>query len=157
MMSKPLITIAALAAALTFGCEGPSGPRPIADNSGKIVNTAPGDQLKVEDLYGKWDVDGERTNTINGWGDVTAIPADVVTDVLGKGWTFEPHGVLKVDRVIGKSRGTWKLEGKDTLAITEPHSVEVKYTAQFKDGYLYLLDNARKRYTVFERDKFFGF
>jgi len=140
------------AALAPLGCT--SGEKPLAANSGKVINTTPDQQL-TEDLFiGKWDLDGERTNTANGDGGVTDIPSDVVKDVLGKGWRFEKGGLLKTDQVVGWKTGSWRIDGKNKLIADEGKGA-FNYEASFKDGFLYL-KKADGKVLVFERDKFFG-
>ena len=147
------LATAALAAAIGLtACT--SGPEPIQDNSGKIINTQPGEQLLEEQFVGKWDIDGERTNNAQGQGGVTAIPSDILKDTLGKGWRFERGGVLKIDAVVGSKTGSWRIVGKDGLAVTTPEG-DQSFTAQFRAGYLYL-KRADGKWFVFERDKYFG-
>ena len=151
---RTIILGSALFAGATLGLMGcTSGDKPLQPNSGKSIDSTPGQTLTEAMFLGKWDIDGERTNTANGHGSVAAIPADITRDILGKGWRFEPHGDLKVDQAVGWKTGSWKLSG-DSLTVDEgkgPHT----YTAQFKDGYLYL-KTADGKTLVFERDKFFG-
>lgn len=162
MTQTPRLQMFALTVLIACGlaltaCETGSSTRAIEDNEGSTLTTAPGQQLNESMFLGKWDLDGERTNTINGAGGVGAIPADVVMDVLGKGWRFESGGVLRVDRAVGTARGSWKIEGADTLVTTEPSKDgSQRYTASFRDGYLYL-KAADGRWYVMERSKFFGF
>ena len=137
-------------------CLGLTGCSTLQDNEGSTLTTQDNEQLKPEYFIGKWDEDGERTNTANGNSGVVAIPADVFKDVLGKGWQFEAKGILKIDAIVGSDTGSWKLEGKDQLAMTLPGDKQRKFTASFKEGYLYLKGENGKT-TVFEKSKFFGF
>ena len=144
----------ALMLTLALGCLtlGPTACN--SSGGGPRFNTKPGEQVTEAMLLGKWDLDGERTNTANGHGGVGAIPSDVTKDVLGKGWKFDPDGVLKTDRAVGWKTGSWRLEGKSTLVVNEG-SGEQKYDAHFQDGYLYL-KKADGKFLVFERDTDFG-
>lgn len=132
-----------------------SGPEPVQENAGKAINTQPGEQLIEDQFIGKWDLDGERTNNARGQGGVTAIPSDIFKDTLGKGWRFERGGVLKIDATVGTKTGSWRIVGKDGLALTTPNG-DQSFTAQFRAGYLYL-QRSDGKWFVFERDKYFGF
>ena len=128
----------------------------VRDNEGRLYNTAPGESIDSSKLLGKWDVDGERTNTANGNPGVLSIPADVFKDVLGAGWKIEEAGRLKVDRAGGYATGKWKLEGDKFSVLMPDRDTWTTYTARFQDGFLYLQD-AAGNFKVFERSKFFGF
>lgn len=127
-----------------------------SDNEGRNYNTNPGEPIQESWLLGKWDLDGERTNTANGNAGVIAIPDDVLKDVFGAGWRFEQDGVLLVDGVLGSRGGTWRLESPDVLVLKLPDREERRYRARFTDGYLYLTGEGG-RVRVMERSKFFGF
>jgi len=147
----------ALSTILLAGCDGSNTPSALKDNDGSTLTTRDGRQITEDMLVGKWDLDGERTNTANGHSGVVAIPSDVVKDVLGKGWRFERGGVLRTDQVVGSKPGTWRIEGANTLAIDEGGDRSPKsYKMSFRDGFLYL-QRTDGSYIVFEKDKFFGF
>ena len=148
------VTCAAALGLATLGVGCTSGPDPLADNSGHRLTTRDGQQLAEAMFLGKWDLDGERTNNVNGGGGVTAIPTDVIKDVLGKGWRFESGGNLKSDLPVGWRNGSWRIEGKNTLVVNEGKG-DQRYAAKFNEGYLYLTKTDGK-VLVFERDKFFG-
>jgi hypothetical protein len=127
------------------------------DNNGSNLTTAAGEPLDPAMFYGKWDLDGERTNTMNGAGGVIAIPSDILKDIFGKGWKFEPGGILKTDVTGGYKVGTWRVEPPATLVVREDESCpDGRFEASFREGYLYLRSPGG-RYAVMERDKFFGF
>ena len=149
------VALLIVASAVVGGCSLRSGT--MDPDSSKVINTVAGEQLTESMFLGKWDLDGERTNTANGSGGVTAIPSDVLKDVLGKGWVFEKNGSLRTDAIVGSKPGSWSIEGTDTVVIKESGQNEAKqYKARFTDGFLYL-QKADGKYFVFERDKFFGF
>ena len=145
--------LAAVATVLVSGgCD--MSPSVFEDNEGSTLNTN-GQQITTDMLVGKWDLDGERTNTANGNGGVVAIPSDIVTDVLGEGWKFHQGGGISLDRTIGTKEGTWRLDG-DSLTVQPAGEKAVVYKASFRDGFLYLKPE-QGRTLVFERNKFFGF
>ena len=151
LLAAAVISVGAIGLTVA-GCD--MSPDVLEDNNGSALTTTPGAQLKESMFLGKWDLDGERTNTANGNSGVTDIPTDVVKDILGKGWKFHAGGGLSIDQTIGTKEGSWKLQG-DTVTIDEgggPHT----YTARFQDGFLYL-KKADGKYIVLERAKFFGF
>ena len=126
------------------------------DNDGSTLTTTPGDPVKPEWLKGKWDVDGELTNTANGNPGISSIPENIDEDIFGTGWKFEDGGVLKVDTVGGFDLAHYRLDGC-TLTVKLPDREEESvYQAHFQFGYLYLKDK-NGNWTVFEKDKFFGF
>lgn len=124
-----------------------------AENEGSTLTTAPGQQLEARMFYGKWDLDGERTNLANSQDNVAD---DIVKDILGAGWTFEPNGVFRRDRTVGEDLGTWEIQGADTLVITVANEPVQTYEASFRSGFMYLKD-AAGAWKVMERNKFFGF
>ena len=124
-----------------------------AENDGSTLTTAPGQQLEPRMFYGKWDLDGERTNLANSQDNVAD---DIVKDILGAGWTFEPNGVFRRDRTVGEDLGTWEIQGADTLVITVGNEPGQSYEASFRSGFMYLKD-AAGAWKVMERNKFFGF
>lgn len=129
----------------------------LQDNNGSTLTTAEGEQITEVMLLGKWDLDGERTNTANGNPGVGAIPSDIAKDLFGEGWEFRPSGVLRTDDVVGSIPGTWRIEGKDKLIVKEnANSPELHFMASFRDGFLYL-KNVGGRFMVFEKDKYFSF
>jgi hypothetical protein len=145
------------ASAAITGCDSADTPSTLKDNSGSTLTTSAGQQITPDMLYGKWDLDGERTNKANGSAGIDAIPSDITKDVLGKGWRFEANGVLKTDDVVGSKPGSWRLEGGDTLVIQEAGQVEPRsYDISFRNGFMYLRGSDGK-YMVMEKDKFFGF
>lgn len=156
MKTHPLVRASLLAAAalLLSACDS-LGPESIRDNEGSTLTTKPGEAIKESQLIGKWDSDGERTNTANGNSGVAAIPEDVYKDIMGKGWRFHAGGGLSIDQTIGSREGSWKLTPPANLAITDKGSTTL-YEASFRDGFLYL-KNKEGRYLVMERNKFFGF
>src|SRR6187399_268904 len=79
-----VLGLALLGAAALFQIGCASGDKPLAANSGKMLTTTPGQQLTEDMFIGKWDIDGERTNTANGYSGVGAIPADIARDMFGK-------------------------------------------------------------------------
>jgi hypothetical protein len=135
---------------LAVGCNS------MEDNEGSVLTTTTDQQLTESMFLGKWDLDGERTNTVNGQGGVEDIPSDVFKDVLGAGWEFQRNGVLKIDRTIGTRTATWRIEGANALVINDPDKGETRYEASFRDGYMYL-KNPAGRWMVMEKGKFFGF
>jgi len=153
------VTLAfSFAAALALaGCDSTPTTSHLQDNNGSTLTTTEGQQITEDMMLGKWDLDGELTNTANGNSGVDAIPSDIVKDVLGTGWKFERGGVLRTDQVIGSKPGTWKIEGTNTLVVQEGGQIEPhKYQVSFRGGYMYLKRNDG-RWMVMERDKFFGF
>lgn len=131
----------------------------MSDNEGSTLTTKDGEQITEAMIVGKWDLDGERTNTANGNAGVGAIPDDVVKDVFGAGWRIQPNGVMQTDKTVGSDVGAWKIEGKNTLIVQEnkaANSPEVRYEASFRDGFMYLKKSDGK-YAVMEKSKFFGF
>ena len=128
------------------------------DNDGSTLTTTPGDPVKPEWLYGKWDVDGELTNTANGNPGIDSIPQNINEDIFGIGWKFEPDGVLKVDVTGGFEMAHYQLDGC-TLRVRLPgRNDESVYFAHFQYGYLYLKEQGKDAdWTVFEKNKFFGF
>lgn len=144
----------AAAIAVATGCA--SGPDPLGENSGRVLNTAPDEQLTPEMFYGKWDLDGDRTNTANGRTGIESVGSDVMKDLTGKGWRLAANGVMHTDKAVGTSLGRWRIDGRNTLIVKESaDAIEQTYQASFVDGYLYL-HRADGIYLVFERDKFFG-
>ena len=145
--------VALIAAALLV----PVGCAALDDNDGSTLTTTDGQQIQKTTLIGKWDLDGERTNTANGRPGIGAIPDDIAKDIFGKGWRFRSGGVLLTDKTIGAQEGTWRLEGKDQLHLRErPSASERIYTVSFRDGYMYLR-RPDGEHLVMERNKFFGF
>lgn len=148
-----------LLAASLIGLIGPACTT-LEDNNGSTLTTRDDEQI-VEAMFigGKWDLDGERTNTANGNGEVGAIPSDITKDMFGEGWSFRAEGVLKVDSgPFSETTGMWRIAGKNQLVIqedVEKNSKVMNFVASFKEGYLYL-KNAKGQFMVFERDKFFG-
>lgn len=130
----------------------------LQDNEGSTTTTADGAQITNEMMIGKWDLDGERTNTANGNAGVGAIPDDVIKDVFGKGWKFEAGGVLRTDEVVGSTPGKWRIDGKNTLVVSESsaNGAETRYEVAFRDGFMYLKGQDGK-FSVMEKSKFFGF
>ena len=127
-----------------------------AANAGSNRTTSPGDPIQEEWLYGKWDVDGERTNTANGNPGLIAIGSDIARDMFGKGWKFEPNGVIKIDRAGGYVLGTYRIQGNRLLIKKAGDADFTKYNAHFQDGYLYLY-GPDSRWSVMEYAKYFGF
>ena len=85
------------------------------------------------------------------------IPSDILKDVFGEGWKFEPGGVLRTDVTAGDVTGSWRLEGENTLYLKERlGDSDRKFEIRFTDGYMYL-KGADGRYMIMERNKFFGF
>ena len=128
------------------------------DNEGSKLTTSPDEQLTEEMFLDKWDLDGEKTNSANGHSSVGAIPDDIGKDMFGEGWRFERGGVLRVDHDLGTKAGKWRIEGKNLLVLqedVEKNSEEIRLTASFRNGYLWL-ENGKGRFMVFERKKFFG-
>lgn len=124
------------------------------DNDGSTRTTKPGEAIDPQWLYAKWDLDGRRTDRANG---KEVFGSDAAKDVFGEGWKFEPNGVLKVDVTGGYESGRWRLDPPNTLVVGLPGLLrEDSYTASFRDGFLYLKD-AKGRYKVLEKNKFFGF
>ena len=156
---RSIITICAMAIGLSAylastGCESTQTSNTLSENSGSTLTTTEGQQITDDMLLGKWDLDGELTNTANGNSGVEAIPSDIVKDVLGKGWRFERGGVLRTDAVVGSKAGTWKIDGKNTLTVQEAGQVDPhSYQVSFRGGYMYL-KRGDGRYMVMERDKF---
>lgn len=153
-----VVLAAALAAAgLIAGCSSDSLDLNLDDNKGSTLTTTPGQAITPDQLYGKWDIDGERTNTANGSSGTGAIPADIFKDIFGQGWKFEPNGVIKFDTTGGYTEGSYKIEGDKLSVRYAGGSTATVYTASFKDGYLYLHDTQTKQFRVFEKSKFFDF
>jgi len=152
-----MLCTAACSFGLVAGCHSDNDNATLKDNSGSNLTTTSGQQITESMLVGKWDLDGERTNSANGHSGVTSIPSDITKDVLGKGWKFEPGGVLKTDQVVGSKHGTWRIEGNNTLVVLEsPNATPKSYEASFRDGFLYL-HRPDGTWMVFEKSKFFGF
>lgn len=151
-----LLSLLCLAGCLLWACtSGDQFSLDLRDNDGSQLTTAPGQPLNEVWFIGKWDLDGERTNTANGNSGVAAIPSDILHDIFGEGWKFEHYGFLKVDTTGGYTPATWKLNGNQ-LTINFPDRPAETFVAHFSDGYLYLQDRYG-RYRVLEKNKFFGF
>ena len=149
---RHLLVATALSAALLFI----SACTALEDNRGSSYTTEPGAAVDRAMFVGKWDVDGERTNTANGNPGVGAIPSDIWTDLFGAGWEFKKLGVLAVDSGAGTVVGDWRFEEPNRLYIKEKKDAEEKrFEVQFIDGYMYLKE-PNGQITVMERDKFFG-
>ena len=132
------------------GC-GASGPH-------ASLSTFPGQSLRHEYFYGKWDLDGERTQQLAGQAGIAAIPSALEQDVMGHGWRFERNGVMWVDRTFGVAAAGWRLEPPHFLILELPNQTSPqRYVARFEDGFLYLRDVEDQMTMVFERDKFAGF
>ncbi|HWB20108.1 MAG TPA: hypothetical protein VG711_07410 [Phycisphaerales bacterium] len=137
-------------------CEAGEGPDFISENNGQTTTTTDNTQLTEQMFLGKWDLDGERTNAANGSPGVDAIPSDIAKDIFGNGWRFKTGGVVETDQAVGWTTGSWKLEGKNTLAVQEKGEMEPKkFSAQFINGFMYL-KNANGKTYVYEKDKYFG-
>ena len=104
-------------------------------------------------FYGKWDVNGDMTNTANGHSGPASIPSDFAKDWVGVGWKFEPDNVLKVDIPLGYRLGWWQVKG-DKLTIYD--GPPVTYRCHFQSGYLYL-QAGDGEWIVLEKNKYFGF
>jgi hypothetical protein len=149
------IGLCGVAATLIAGCSSDSLDLNLEDNKGSMLTTQPGQAITQEMLLGKWDLDGELTNKANGKGD--PIPSSVFKDMFGPGWKFEANGVLKFDTTGGYTEGSYKISG-DKLSIRYAGGAgDTVYTAQFKDGFLYLYHAETQKYRVFEKSKFFDF
>jgi hypothetical protein len=158
MFKTPRFSLALglLTVALVFSAPGCSS---LEDNDGSRLTTAESDQITESMLLGKWDLDGERTNTANGSSGVGAIPSDVGKDLGGEGWRFDVGGSLRTDQPVGTKQGRWRLTGKDSLTVQEDvanNSPELHFQVSFRDGFMYL-KNSDGRYMVMEKNKFFGF
>lgn len=159
MMYFQVTAILALALVGFAGCSSRPGeisPN-VEANDGSSLTTSPGEPLKEAWLLGKWDVDGERTNTANGASGVGAIPSDIFKDVLGDGWKFEPNGVVKIDAAGGYRRGSYTLAGDQVTVVYSGQPDGITYTdVHFRSGYLYM-KKPDGRWIVFEKNKYFGF
>ncbi len=151
------VALLSLGAGFAAGCSSDGINANIDDNEGIRLTTAPGTALKEDQILGKWDLDGERTDLENGHAGAAALGSNVFKDMFGSGWKFEPAGVIKFDKTGGYTVGSYKIEG-DKLRIRYTSGTrDYVYLAHFQDGYLYLKDVETKSYRVFERSKFFDF
>lgn len=156
LIAKKIIvaTVLALGFGLVVG-----GCSTFDDNYGSDFTTKEGDPITEGMLIGgKWDLDGELTNTANGNPGVGAIFSDIGKDMFGEGWQFLSGGVFKADDGLGETTGHWRIKNKNQLIIQEDvrkNTPELFFEASFKSGYLYL-KNAEGKFMVLERGKFFG-
>lgn len=141
-----------LAVVASSGCES----HRLSANSARMVTSVEGHQFTDSMFLGKWDLDGARTNAMNGVSGLSSIPSNLAKDLLGTGWMFREHGDLLTDTVLGKIQGRWRIHGTQTLLVQQsPDRLIMKFKASFRDGYLYL-KTEDGRWWVFQRDKFFG-
>ncbi len=150
-------SLAVIGAGLMAGCSSNGIDADIDDNKGSKLTTTPGTPLTEEQILGKWDLDGERTDLENGQGGAGAIGSNIFKDMFGSGWKFEPKGVIKFDKTGGYTEGTYKIDGDKLRIRYTGGASDYVYQAHFQDGYLYLKDVQTKSYRVFEKSKFFDF
>lgn len=127
----------------------------LADNAGSNRTTTPGDPLRPHWFFGKWDIDGRRTNLANGRAGLRTVPNTIYSDILGDGWKFEPNGELKIDGFARARVGQWRIDGNRLYIIKPGQQAETYYLAHFDAGFLYLY-NRDGQWAVFEYNKFFG-
>jgi hypothetical protein len=146
-----------MGAGFMVGCSSEGIDANIDDNKGLKLTTVPGTELKEDQILGKWDLDGERTDLENGHAGAGALGSNVFKDMFGSGWKFEQKGVIKFDKTGGYTVGSYKIEGSTLRIRYTSGTKDYVYLAHFQDGYLYLKDVETKTYRVFERSKFFDF
>ncbi len=142
-----ILAAVAMIGLMVAGCSGPSQ----ADIHAEAKAGTP---VTAENVLGKWDLDGEKTNTANGKEGILAIPGDIIKDTLGDGWLLESGGVLKVDDVVGSKTGSWTVSnGKLTVQLPGRDKKQT-YKGTIMGQYMYL--EANGEYRVFHKNKFFG-
>jgi hypothetical protein len=151
------IGLVCVGAGFMAGCSSDEIDVNIDDNKGSKLTTTPGTPITEQQLLGKWDLDGERTNLENGKGGAAAIGSNIFKDMFGSGWKFEPKGVIKFDKTGGYTVGSYAIEGDKVKIRYTGGATDYVYQAHFQEGYLYLKDTQTKTYRVFEKSKFMDF
>src|SRR5437899_3276000 len=105
-LHMPMLLLAMIGLALS-GCTSSSPPADLTEQARPSKATG---RLGYEDFYGKWDLDGRRTNAMNGKAGLKAMPSNVYQNVMGEGWRFERNNVLLFDETGGSVPGEWKVQ-----------------------------------------------